>query len=96
MGLRLGERLQLNVGDIDSKRMVVHVRRGKDGRDRYVPLPDATLIALRKYWRIHRNPVLLFPNLTGAKQRILDAKTPIGRGNLQTEMKEAVKECQHS
>jgi len=93
MGLRLGEGLNLKVPDIDSKRMVVHIRKGKGGRDRYVPLPDAALVALRKYWKAHRNPNMLFPNLSGSKEHIMDAGKSMDRGALQTAMKEAVREC---
>ena len=42
-GLRLQEALNLELGDISSDRMVIHVRNGKGARDRYVPLPKATL-----------------------------------------------------
>jgi site-specific recombinase XerD len=61
LGLRLQEALNLQVGDIDSARMVVHVHRGKGAKDRYVPLPPRTLTVLRQYWATHRNPVWLFP-----------------------------------
>jgi len=50
-GLRLSEGVGLRTSDIDSARMVVHVRAGKGGRDRYVPLPARTLDLLRGYWR---------------------------------------------
>ena len=60
-GLRLLEGVHLRVSDIDSGRMVVHVRHGKGGKDRYVPLPVSTLGKLRDFWRTHRNPVFLFP-----------------------------------
>jgi site-specific recombinase XerD len=42
-GLRLHEALFLQVSDIDRDRMRVHVHRGKGAKDRYVPLPAATL-----------------------------------------------------
>ena len=65
MGLRLGEGLQLEVGDIDAARQRAHVRLGKGKKDRYVPLPMVTLEALRRYWASHRHPRLLFPNQNG-------------------------------
>jgi site-specific recombinase XerD len=45
-GLRLSEGIHLKVEDIDSKRMLVAVRNGKGGKDRYVPLPEPTLAHL--------------------------------------------------
>jgi len=39
MGLRLGEGLNLQVGDIDATRMRVHIRNAKGNKDRLVPLP---------------------------------------------------------
>lgn len=62
LGLRLGEGLRLQVGDIDAARQRVHVRNAKGNKDRLVPLPAATLAALRAFWRVHRNPRLLFPS----------------------------------
>ena len=62
-GLRLSEALALEVSDIDSKRMMIHVHLGKGAIDRFVPLPDNTLHLLRKHWCTHRNPRLLFPAL---------------------------------
>ena len=50
-GLRLTEGITLRTSDIDRARMVVHVRAGKGGRDRYVPLPTRTLDLLSTYWR---------------------------------------------
>jgi integrase/recombinase XerD len=60
-GLRLQEGTRLQVPDIDSARLLIHVRRGKGGKDRYVPLPHRTLALLRQYWITHRHPVLIFP-----------------------------------
>lgn len=61
LGLRLQEALHLQISDIDSKRMLVHVHRGKGAKDRLVPLPHSTLVDLRRYWATHRNPAWLFP-----------------------------------
>src|SRR6202011_463174 len=60
-GLRLQEGTNLHLADIDSARLMIHVRHGKGAKDRYVPLPQRTLQLLRQYWATHRNPVLLFP-----------------------------------
>jgi len=60
-GLRLLEGVQLQVRDIDSGRMLVHVRGGKGNKDRYVPLPERTLGQLRWYWCSHHHPQWLFP-----------------------------------
>jgi len=61
-GLRTGEGVRLQVGDIDSSRMVVHVHLAKGQKDRYVPLPEKTLALLRAHWLSHRHPVWLFPS----------------------------------
>jgi integrase len=51
LGLRLGEGLHLQVGDIDAARMMVHVHRGKGAKDGYLPLPSSTLRILCQYWQ---------------------------------------------
>jgi len=61
-GLRLSEGSHLQVKDIDSGRKVMCIRKGKGGKDGYVPLPDPILNMLRGYWVTHRNPVWLFPS----------------------------------
>src|SRR6266571_1356613 len=68
LGLRLHEALSLQVSDIDGQRLQVHVHRGKGAKDRYVPLPEATLALLRTYWQTHRNQTWLFP-ATGRDQK---------------------------
>jgi integrase/recombinase XerD len=55
-GLRVSETCRLQVGDIDSDRMLIHVRDGKRGRDRYVMLPQRLLLCLRTYWKEARPP----------------------------------------
>ncbi len=93
MGLRLGEGLSLEVGDIDGTRHRVHIRAAKGGKDRYVPLPKVTLEVLRRYWATHRHPRLLFPNPTGGAQRMRHAAGPMDRGGVQAAMKAAVADC---
>jgi integrase/recombinase XerD len=60
-GLRLQEATHLQIPDIDGDRMRLHIRHGKGGKDRYVPLPQRTLELLRNYWSSHRNRVWIFP-----------------------------------
>ncbi len=55
-GMRVHEACSLRVGDIDSKRMLVHIRDGKRSRDRYVMLPERLLLCLREYWKAMRPP----------------------------------------
>ncbi len=93
MGLRLGEALALQVGDIDGQRKLVHIRRGKGHKDRFVPLPDLTYHALRALWRKHRNPCLLFPNAVGSPERIRSATTHMDRGGTQAVMQAVVEQC---
>ncbi len=65
-GLRLLEGVHLRVKDIDSDRKMIHVVAGKGGKDRYVPLPDHTLMLLRHHWVTHRNPEWMFPAHSGS------------------------------
>lgn len=60
-GLRLKEGVGLKVNQIDSKRMLIHIREAKGNRDRYVPLPQSTLQLLRLHYRTHKNSVFVFP-----------------------------------
>ena len=78
-GLRLQEGLHLEVSDIDSDRMMIHVHRGKGAKDRYVPLPHATLGLLRRYWVTHRNPRLLFPALGRNGKGAKEGATPMAK-----------------
>ncbi len=60
-GLRRTEAANLKVADIDSKRMVIHVRQGKGRRDRDIPLSSKLLDVLRDYWRWMKPKTYLFP-----------------------------------
>ena len=62
-GARRAELTRLQIPDIDSRRMVIHIRGGKGRQDRDVMLSSTLLEALRDYWRgLRRKPTCwLFP-----------------------------------
>jgi site-specific recombinase XerD len=94
LGLRLEEGLHLQVGDIDAKRMMVHVHRGKGAKDRYLPLPKSTLTILRDYWSTHRNPLWLFPAIGRNKQAASTTSRPMDATTVQGCMKRVVQKLQ--
>jgi len=73
-GLRISEALALRARDIDSSRMLIHVRQGKGKKDRYVPLSPILLDLLREHWRRERLTDLLFPAFRD-RSRPLDPAT---------------------
>jgi integrase len=93
LGLRLGEGLRLTVADIDAERLRVHIRDAKGNKDRLVPLPVATLTCLRRFWQLHRNPVLLFPNRHGGLKSAQLAATPLDRGGVQATLRRVAQDC---
>lgn len=90
-GLRMLEGARLEVPHIDGARKMLHVP-GKSGKDRYVPLPDATLELLREHWRTHRHPQWLFPAVPrfGLPQAAQLPLGPISRSSLQSAFRRAV------
>ena len=60
-GARVSEALALQIPDVDSRRMLLRIRQGKGGKDRYVPLSRTLLEHLRRYWRGYRPSSWLFP-----------------------------------
>lgn len=91
-GLRLHEALYLQVSDIDSDRMRIHVHRGKGAKDRYVPLPQATLSILRSYWKLHRNPVWIFPRLGHSGKEGPSAQRPMHKESVQGALRRVLKQ----
>src|SRR5215207_5286431 len=90
-GLRLQEGTNLQVADLDSARMMIHVRHGKGAKDRYVPLPKHTLALLRQ-WQTHRNQVWLFPTEGRAHLELAQATEPISKSSLQSAFRAALKQ----
>lgn len=91
-GLRLGEGLNLEVKDIDSERMLLHIRAGKGNADRYVPLPQRTLELLRQAWKAHRHPRFLFPAKGHGGGGAPTATEPMHRSTLQRAFRLALKQ----
>jgi integrase/recombinase XerD len=92
-GLRLTEGTRLQVTDLDSARMLVHIRGGKGKKDRYVPLPQRTLELLRQYWVTHRHPVWLFPAGGNGPVQGAPADQPISANTLQKVIRTARQEA---
>jgi site-specific recombinase XerD len=66
-GLRVGEAVRVEVRDLrdtDTPHPRLHVRCGKGGKDRLVPLAPAMIVQLRAWWKTHRHPQFLFPGPT--------------------------------
>src|SRR5262245_61391824 len=99
-GLRLQEGTHLQMPDIDSSGMVIHVRRGKGGKDRYVPWPQRTLERLRHYWVTHRNPIVSFPAPGRGGSYLSTATEPMPKrsvqGSPQRKQHPQTRLCSHS
>jgi site-specific recombinase XerD len=93
MGMRIGEGVTLRTGDIDRDNMRVHIRNAKGRKDRYVPLPHATLHLLEQYWYTHRNRTLLFPNLVGGSRRISTTTRTMDRNGVRGALSAALRDC---
>ncbi len=59
-GLRVSELVKLKIHDLDSRRMMLHVREGKGKKDRMVPLSKKLLETLREYYKKYKPKVFLF------------------------------------
>ncbi len=92
-GLRLLEGCTLKVSDIDGQRRVIHVEQGKGGKDRYVPLPERTLLELRNCYMTHHNPNWLFPaaGRPGKHDEFAWTIRPTPKANVQDAFRAALK-----
>lgn len=77
MGLRVSELVSLKVGDIDSKRMMVHIRLGKGKKDRFVPLSQKVLEVLREYFKVYQPKEFLFEGQSGGQYSTRSAQEVI-------------------
>ena len=72
-GLRVGEVVRLKIEDIDSKRMLIHIKGAKGRKDRYTLLSEMALEILRKYWRDYKPEKWLFEG--ARKERYISTRT---------------------
>ena len=89
-GLRLHEAVGISPADIDSKRMVVHIKNAKGRKDRIVPLPQYTLNILREHYKCHRNKHFVFPAPGRGGQREAKSERPLPDSSIQTVLKKAL------
>lgn len=87
-GLRLMEGVQLQVDQIDSGQMKLHIRGAKGNRERYVPLPEETLQKLRDHWVSHRHKKWLFPG-----QNAYTREKAMNESSVRRALRGAVLEC---
>jgi site-specific recombinase XerD len=66
-GLRLGELLELKIGDIDSESMKIHVRQGRGEKDGYIMLSENVLNLLRKYYLTYKPKEYIFEGKDAGK-----------------------------
>lgn len=84
-GLRAREASRLKLADIDSGRMMVHIRQSKYNKDRYVPLSPLILEGLRKYYHACQPVEYLFNGN--------EPGSPLSVRGMQWALREAVKKC---
>lgn len=67
VGLRVSEVINLKIEDIDSKRMIIHIKNAKGRKDRIVPLSENILTLLRKYYLEYKPKNYLFNGQSSEK-----------------------------
>jgi integrase/recombinase XerD len=84
-GLRVGEAVRIELRDIHESRGPhprLHVRNGKGGKDRYVPMSPSMVAELREWWRLHQNRKWLFPSPgRGWKDRKMTLSEAMGKAD---------------
>ena len=70
--------------------MQLRVQGGKGNKDRYIPLPERTLMLLREHWRSHRNPVFLFPSPGPSGYEQATATVPMDESGVQKSFRRAI------
>ena len=80
--LRVSEVINMKISDIDSRNNKINIRCAKGRIDRFIPLSDKLLLALKNYWKIYKTSKYLFEGITGGKYSV---------GSIQTAVKSNIK-----
>ena len=73
-GMRVSEIINLQIADIDSMRMMIHIHAAKGKKDRMVPLSKKLLDTLREYYLLYKPKQYLFENPSGGKYSVRSAQ----------------------
>ncbi len=89
-GLRISSCLALTIHDVRGSERKLWIRGDKGRCDRLVPLASSMLEDLRRYWAVHRHPLLLFPSVgrgpctpQRVASRMHQTQHPMGVGSVQ-------------
>ena len=89
-GLRIGEALNLKIGDIDSKRMLIHIKQAKGKKDRYTLLSHSFLKLIREYYLAYKPKVFLFEGLNGKQYSNASAQAVLKKALKNTKINKRV------
>lgn len=89
-GLRISELLNLQTKDIDSGRMMIHIRQAKGKKDRYTLLSAKTLEVLREYYKLYRPKGYLFEGMHGDRYSERSAQNVLKKAVIQVGIKKHV------
>jgi len=89
-GLRIGECLNLKLQDVDSKRMLIHVKNAKGQKDRYIPLSENILLLLRMYYKIYRPKDFLFEGKYGGAYSQSSCRSILNQAKRKTSIKKRI------
>jgi len=83
-GLRIGEAISLKISDIDSDRMLIHVKKAKGNKDRYTLLSPVFLELLRTYYKAYKPKLYLFEGQDGGSYTASSAQQVLKKSVLQS------------
>ncbi|NJX16749.1 tyrosine-type recombinase/integrase [Tamlana crocina] len=89
-GLRVGEAINLRPNDIDSKRMLIHIKSAKGKKDRYTILSATLLELLRMYYKAYRPKNFLFEGQSGGAYSHASAQRILKKARYKTGLKKQI------